>query len=257
MTGLLALFTFMIVCVPVLPEGKQTYGTQSVSVQTTPRTALASGDATGIGRPNALKGHPVSTYSRFVTMMKVLLPVIALALIVLVVAWPYLKFNDTRFSIGFTTLRVGNVEDPAMINPRFQGADKDRQTFSITADIAKNLLNGDKSIKLEMPKADISLEDGSWLVVTAKNGIYVRQNETLTLNEQVNLFHDSGYEFRTESAVIDLTKGTASGTVSVEGQGPFGNLKAEGFRLVDKGKTIYFTGKSKLTIYPGAGGTLK
>ena len=190
-------------------------------------------------------------------MMKVLLPVIALALIVLVVAWPYLKINDARFHIGFKAMKVGNVEDPAMINPRFQGADKDRQTFSITADIAKNLLKGGKSVELEMPKADISLEDGSWLVLTAKSGIYVRKNETLTLNDQVNLFHDSGYEFRTESAVIDLTKGTASGTVSVSGQGPFGNLKAEGFHLVDKGKTIYFIGKSKLTIYPAAGGDLK
>jgi lipopolysaccharide export system protein LptC len=253
----LALFMFMIVCVLGLPEGKQIYGTQSVSVQTTPRSALPSGDAIGIGRPNDLHDHPVSTYSRFVTMMKVLLPVVALALIALVVAWPYLKLSDTRFSIGFTALKVGNIEDPAMINPRFQGADKDSQTFSITADIAKNLLKGNKSVELQMPKADISLEDGSWLVVTAKRGIYVRQNETLTLNEQVNLFHDSGYEFRTESAVIDLTKGTASGTVSVAGQGPFGNLKAEGFRLVDKGKTIYFMGKSKLTVFPGAGGGVR
>ena len=247
----------MIVCVPELPEGKQTNGTQSVSVQTTPGTALAGGDANGIGRPNALQGQPVTTYSRFVTMMKVLLPIVALALIVLVVSWPYLKFNDTRFSISFTALKVGNVEDPAMINPRFQGADKDRQTFSITADIAKNLLKGGQSIELEMPKADISLDDGSWLVLTAKSGVYVRQNETLTLNEQVNLFHDSGYEFRTESAVIDLTEGTASGTVPVAGQGPFGNVKAEGFRLVDKGKTIYFKGKSKLTIYPYAGRALE
>ena len=225
-----------------------------MSVQTTPRAVLASGDATGIRRPNALQGHPVSTYSRFVIMMKVLLPVVALVLIGLVVAWPYLKLKDTRFSIGITALKVGSVEDPAMINPRFQGSDKDSQTFSITADIAKNLLKGNKSIELEMPKADISLEDGSWLVVTAKSGIYKRQNETLTLNGQVNLFHDSGYEFRTESVAIDLTKGTASGTVSVAGQGPFGSLKAEGFHLVDKGKTIYFMGKSKLTIFPGAGG---
>jgi lipopolysaccharide export system protein LptC len=225
-------------------------GTQEVSGQTTSGTAL-------VGSGTREIGHTVRTYSRFVTMMKVLLPVIALVLIVLVVAWPYLKINDARFNIGFTALKVGNVEDPAMINPRFQGADKDRQTFSITADIAKNLLKGGKSVELEMPKADISLEDGSWLVLTAKNGIYVRQDETLTLNDQVNLFHDSGYEFRTESAVIDLTKGTASGTASVAGQGPFGNLKAEGFHLVDKGKTIYFIGKSKLTIYPYAGGALR
>jgi lipopolysaccharide export system protein LptC len=250
MSGLLELFTFMIACVLVLREGEKIDGTQQVSVQTTSGTALV-----GVGTREI--GHTVRTYSRFVTMMKVLLPVIALVLIVLVVAWPYLKINDARFNIGFTALKVGNVEDPAMINPRFQGADKDRQTFSITADIAKNLLKGGKSVELEMPKADISLEDGSWLVLTAKSGIYVRQDETLTLNDQVNLFHDSGYEFRTESAVIDLTKGTASGTVSVAGQGPFGNLKAEGFHLVDKGKTIYFIGKSNLTIYPRAGGALR
>ena len=250
MSVLLESFTYMIACVPVLREGGKTNETKEVSIQTTSRTAQAGGGTREIG-------HPVRTYSRFVTMMKVLLPVIALALIVLVVAWPYLKINDTRFNIGFTALKVGNVEDPAMINPRFQGADKDRQPFSITADIAKNLLKGGKSVELEMPKADISLEDGSWLVLTAKSGVYVRQDETLTLNDQVNLFHDSGYEFRTESAVIDLTKGTASGRVSVTGQGPFGNLKAEGFHLVDKGKTIYFIGKSKLTIYPYAGGALK
>jgi len=225
-----------------------------MSAPLNPKPAFAAGsNLDGIGRPNELHGQPVQGYSRFVTLMKVLLPVIALMLIVLVVAWPYLKLSDSRFSIGFTALRVGNVEDPAMINPRFLGADKDKQTFSITADIAKNLLNADKSVELEMPKADISLDDGSWLVVTAKTGIYVRQSETLTLNDQVNLFHDSGYEFRTQSADIDLTSGTASGSVPIEGQGPFGKLKAEGFRLVDKGKTIYFTGKSKLTIYPGAG----
>lgn len=221
----------------------------SASLNPNPNLTVAD----GIGRPNVLHGQPIQGYSRFVVWMKFLLPVLALLLIVLIVVWPYLKLNDTRFNIGFTALRVGNVEDPAMINPRFLGADKDRQTFAITADIAKNLLNGEKSVELEMPKADISLDDGSWLVITAKNGIYVRQNETLTLKEQVNLFHDSGYEFRTESANIELTTGIASGSSPIEGQGPFGRLQAEGFRLVDKGKTIFFTGKSKLTIYPGAG----
>lgn len=242
----------MIVCVPVLPEPKSIEGTQKthrMNASMTPNSAVIGAD--GIGRPNALHGHPVKGYSRFVALMKVLLPVAALLLIVLVVAWPYLKLNDTRFSIGFSALKVGNVEDPAMINPRYLGTDSEKQTYSITADIAKNLLNADKSIELEMPKADISLDDGTWLVVTAKSGTYVRQKETLTLNDQVNIFHDSGYEFRTQSADIELTRGIASGSVPIEGQGPFGRLKAEGFRIVDKGKTIYFTGKTKLTIYPG------
>ena len=185
--------------------------------------------------------------------MKVLLPGVALVLIILVVAWPHLKLQGTRFRIGFSALKAGDAEDPSMLNPRFLGADKTQQTFSVTADIAKNLLNNKKSVELEMPKADIALDDGTWLVLTAETGIFTRLEETLELKGSVNMFHDSGYEFRTEQADINLTDGSATGSVAVVGQGPFGILNAEGFRLIDKGKTIYFTGKSKLTMYPGAG----
>ena len=37
----------------------------------------------------------------------------------------------------------------------------------------------------------------------------------------------------------------------MEGQGPFGDLNGEGFVLREKGKTIIFTGKARLLIYPG------
>ncbi|MHA1597086.1 MAG: LPS export ABC transporter periplasmic protein LptC [Alphaproteobacteria bacterium] len=207
------------------------------------------------GRQTSERPDGASTrlYSRFVTWMKILLPGVALLLIVLVVAWPHMKLQDTRFRIGFSALKAGDDEDPSMINPRFLGTDKERQTFSVTADIAKNLLNNKKSVELEMPKADIALDDGTWLVLTAETGIFTRAEETLELRGSVNMFHDSGYEFRTERADVDLTNGTATGDVPVIGQGPFGVLSAEGFRLIDKGKTIYFTGQSKLVMYPGAG----
>ena len=102
-----------------------------------------------------------------------------------------------------------------------------------------------------MPKADITLDDGTWLVLTAKNGVFRQVKKTLDLTGAVNLFHDSGYEFQTSKAKIDLQKGLARGSAPVRGQGPFGELQGEGFRLLNKGKTIVFTGKSKLVIYPG------
>ena len=103
-----------------------------------------------------------------------------------------------------------------------------------------------------MPKADITLEDGTWLVLTANDGEYSREEKALNLAGQVNLYHDSGYEFRTERAAIDLTTGTALSNDPVSGQGPFGRLAAAGFRMMNKGKVIHFLGKSKLTLYPGA-----
>lgn len=192
-------------------------------------------------------------YSRFVQMMKFLLPAVAALLIALILVWPYLKTEDILFRISFAALTADQTEDPSMVNPRYLGIDKDNQSFSITADLARNLGQGSMSVELEMPKADITLEDGSWLVVTAENGIYQRLEQTLKLTGSVNLYHDSGYEFRTAEARVDLEKGTAAGTAPIRGQGPFGDLQAEGFRLIDKGRTIIFTGKSKLVLYPGIG----
>jgi lipopolysaccharide export system protein LptC len=94
-------------------------------------------------------------------------------------------------------------------------------------------------------------------MLTAKSGIFRQAKKTLDLTGAVNLFHDSGYEFKTSKAVIDLQKGVASGSEAVRGHGPFGEMQGEGFRLFDKGKTIIFTGKSKLVIFPGLGKSAK
>ena len=192
-------------------------------------------------------------YSRFVSMSKMILPVVALLLIALIVAWPYMKVKDTRFRLGFSAVSAGDTDDPSMLNPRFMSADKDNQTFFVTADIARNLLKGKAVVQLEMPKADISLADGTWLVMTAESGIFGRAKKELDLSGSVNLFHDSGYEFRTEKARVDLKNGIATGESPISGQGPFGEIEGQGFVLDKEHKSILFTGKSRVIIFPGIG----
>ena len=211
-------------------------------------------DLSGSNNNGEVRGHS-RLYSRFVSLMKLVLPFLALVVIALVIAWPHLDTTDIRFQIGFAAPQLTDAEDPSMINPRYVGTDKDNQPFSLTADLARNLTGSGTQVELEMPKADITTQDGTWLVLTAKNGIYAREAKTLKLNGKVNLFHDQGYEFQTNRALIDLAAGTASGDDPVEGQGAFGYLTANGFQLTDKGRTIQFRGKSKLTFYPRTGGT--
>ncbi len=193
-------------------------------------------------------------YSRFVNLMKVLLPAVAVVLVILVGVWPHLQTKDNRFRIGLSTLKNRDAKDPAMINARFMGTDKNAQPFAITADFAKNLVEGTATVELEVPKADMMLDDGTWLALTAETGIYSRETQTLELVGAVNLFHDSGYEIRTAKARIDFVQGAASGTDPVRGHGPFGELVAEGFDLENKGTIIRFTGKSKLVLFPGTDG---
>ncbi len=206
-----------------------------------------------LGFENRGPRRHTAAYSQFVRAMKFLLPATALLLIGLIIAWPHIDVPDAKFRIGFADLTVKEADDPSMLNPRYIGSDDDDQPYSVTAEIARRLSASGSVIELDSPKADISLEDGTWLVLTARRGVYGQEAETLDLVGSVVLYHDSGYEFLTEKAKIDLEQSSAEGNQPVRGQGPFGNLQAEGFRLVDKGKTIYFTGKSKLVIYPGAG----
>ncbi len=196
-------------------------------------------------------------YSRFVSIMKFALPATALALIVLIFLWPQIRMVDTRFNIGFARLKATKSEDPSMVNARYVGTDKNNQPFSITADLAKDLLSGSAAIELEMPKADLALKNGTWLALTANSGVYNQKKKQLDLQGAVNLFHDSGYEFKTSKLSIDLDAGRAQSDQKVRGQGPFGQLQAEGFHLVNGGKSIFFTGKAKLIISPKAAGSTK
>ena len=213
--------------------------------------AIRPGASDVEGRPPGPSPFRRGGYSRFVAIAKIVLPLAAAALLVLVWAWPSLRGTDPRFRLGFSDLLTRETAGPSMINPRYVGTDKDHKPFSITSDVARNSANDRMKIDLDVPKGDIVLNDGSWLMLTAETGVYARTAKTLDLFGGVTLFHDGGYEIRTDVAYVNLEKGTAEGDQPVRGQGPFGSLVAEGFHLLDKGKIIHFTGKSKLVIHPG------
>lgn len=191
-------------------------------------------------------------YSRFVAVMKWMLPAIAIALIVLVASWPYVKPKTEMISIQSLILGTMEKGGPSVVNARYLGADDQGRPFAVSADEANNLSLNSQVIELTMPKADMGLDDGTWVFLTADEGRFDRAGKALKLTGSVDLFHDSGYEFRTSVAHVDLSRGLVWGDEPVSGQGTFGVLHAEGFRLKNGEKTIRFLGKSKLTLYPDA-----
>ncbi|MBF0250329.1 MAG: LPS export ABC transporter periplasmic protein LptC [Alphaproteobacteria bacterium] len=211
----------------------------------------------GWGKPRGGPGvRPGRGYSRFVVGMKFLLPFLALILIALVIIWPRLNSEET-FRIGFSLVRLSDKTEPGMDNARYVGVDDKRQPYTVTADLAR--LDSDSSaVSMEMPKADLTLEDGTWLVLTADNGRFLQKEDKLELEGGVNLFHDTGYEMETQQLIMDLKKNTAVSNTPVHGHGPFGEIKSQGLRLIDKGQVIHFTGPARLTLYAsrndGAGG---
>lgn len=214
---------------------------------TTDDRAVQKLDSLKSKQPPRLSGR--NPYSLFVGFLKVLLPALAVALVLLVVAWPQLVPDERQFRIGVAEISLEQAESLSMLNARFDGLDSNNQPFTVTADLATQDSGDSPVVDLELPKADITMHDGTWLAVTANSGRYQREDGVVDLNGDVVLFHDQGFEFRTDTATVDLNASEARGSDPVHGQGPLGILDAEGFRLVDKGQRIFFTGKSRLIIY--------
>jgi len=159
----------------------------------------------------------------------------------------------------------GQVVDPTLINNmpaeapkaevtvddvKYDGKDSKGRPYSITADSASHADGDDRHIALKKPLADIIMSTGAYVALTANDGVLDRDADIVTLNGDVTLFHDNGLSFQTDSATIHLKDKTAEGSDPVEGQNGDGELISQGFRVLDDGDTIVFTGKAYMKIYP-------
>lgn len=198
-------------------------------------------------RPAAAR---VRHYSRFVYLTKLALPATACGLLLLIAAWPRLEgvFETVRFAAP--RIDLSEARDLHMAKARYTGIDRQNRPFTVTAVVARQKPKLDGLITLEQPRGDLTTTSGNWLELSASAGFYQPQPQLLDLFGEVALFQDKGNEFHSATAHVDMAAGTAEGDDPVTGQGPFGNVTAEGFRILDRGDTIVFTGHAKLEIRP-------
>jgi lipopolysaccharide export system protein LptC len=201
-------------------------------------------------QPGQAPVRPKHRRGKSVQVLKMGLP------LVMVVTLGYLGYwwLQSRGTVVDTTLianQPSNEEAEVTVNDvKYDGKDKKGRPFSITADSASHADGDDRHISLKKPLADITMTSGAYVALTANDGILDRDADIVTLNGDVTLFHDNGLSFQTDSATIDLKNKTAEGSDPVEGQNGDGELVAQGFRVLDDGDTIEFTGKAYMKIYP-------
>jgi lipopolysaccharide export system protein LptC len=198
-------------------------------------------------RPHASIGRG---YSRFVGLAKRILPGVALVLLAIVAIWPRLQTEVERVRFTLPRLDPRDAQDLRMVNARFTGLDKQNRPYVVTADVARQNPSVDDLVSLEGPKGDLTTSSGNWFELDAYTGLYQPDAQLLDLFGNVELFQDKGNEFHTDSAHVDMAKGNAEGNDPVAGQGPFGQVTGQGFRIRDHGAVIVFTGHAHLQLAP-------
>jgi lipopolysaccharide export system protein LptC len=192
-----------------------------------------------------------------VRALKVLLPMVMVVTVGYLVYW-WFESRGTVVDPQVVQQVPQDTKAEVTVNDiKYDGKDKKGRPYSITADSASHADGDDRHISLKKPMADIVMASGAYVALTANDGVLDRDADLVTLNGDVTLFHDNGLSFQTASATIHLKDKTAEGNAPVEGQNGDGELTSQGFRVLDDGDTIEFTGKAYMKIYPknkGQGG---
>lgn len=187
-------------------------------------------------------------YSRCVALLKRVLPLVGLMLLVLVAVWPRLGPLLESVRLGFPFIDLREARELRMLNPRYAGIDRLNRPYVLTSAIGRQVPNRDDLMSLEQPRAEMTMRRGATVVVTAVTAMYQSQSQLLDLFDDVNLVHENGTRFVTRSAHVNVSTNTAEGHEPVVGHGPSGDIAAQGFRILEKGDTIIFTGQSNLLL---------
>jgi lipopolysaccharide export system protein LptC len=221
-----------------------------------------------------------------ITALKIVLPLIAVGCVAYIVIWsrqaPIVHPIDVVADVN-----QKNLSDVTVKQVKYDGVDAMNRPFSITAESAVQPqaqapaptpkpaagdsdeelpakteskpapapAEADNVVNLKQLVADMTLSDGAWVAVTADSGVFHRDESRVDLSGNVTLFHDTGLQFETDAATVDLKNDTASGDQPVEGQNPDGTLAAQGFEVRDNGQTVVFTGRAYMKIYPKKSGS--
>ena len=176
---------------------------------------------------------------------KILLPAAALLLLASVALWPELEGVSDRARVAMRGFG-GTVEGARVANARYNGMDQRGRPFTITARTASQ--RDPDRVDFTLPVGDMTLENGTWLNLKAKQGVFIRKAEQLDLSRDVVLYRDDGTTLTTASATLEIKAGVASSAEPTHAEGPFGVLDSAGFTTLDKGEAIQFWGPVRVEL---------
>lgn len=191
-------------------------------------------------------------YSRFIRRLRLILPMMALALGVVVLTWKLMEDRQTEaIATGLPLPAMGRNE---LINPRFESRDEKGQPFTITAARALQDSTRTDLVVLQEPHGEMILGEGDILRIQADKGAFSQDAQRLVLNENVELSTDLHYVLNSASLHVDLAQGHAWSDDAVAGHGPAGTLHAAGMRAQSAQEHLIFVGPARLVLTDTGGG---
>lgn len=188
------------------------------------------------------------SYTRFVKIMRLVLPLAALLVVGVVMAWPRMEQAITPLTPENISQTPQAITQNELISPRFEGADSRNNPYILIAQRATQSAQNPDIMLLEQPQGDIDLGDADKLLVTARKGTYRQNAGKLLLEGDVRLTHSNGYQMDTSRLSIDVKAQESRTDQPVTVTGPAAALQATGMEARNNDGLLIFTGPATLIL---------
>ncbi len=192
----------------------------------------------------------VTLHSRVVAWLKVILPLIAIA--ILSTLFLVSRTIDPSDAIPYAEVDVEDrIREPRMTAPSYAGVTKDGTSISLVADTARPA-GTEGAATADAVTATLTTPDGATTLITAATAALDSRTRRLDLGGGVEVVTAQGYRITTDSlsAALDRTRVESTGAISADG--PLGRLDAGHMALSqrDEGYVLLFQKGVKLVYLP-------
>lgn len=198
-----------------------------------------------------------NSYSRFVAWLKIILPLLALA--ILSTMFLISRTVDPSQTIPFAEVDPKELaSDQRISGPNYSGVTRDGSAISLSAETARPIGTDPTGLSAQLLNAKIETSGGVEIDILATDGNVDTANKVATLSGGVRLTTSTGYDIGTEQiqARLDVTNISTAGPVIATG--PFGRVEAGHMQLTRSPESpngedylLVFNGGVKLVYEPG------
>ena len=186
-------------------------------------------------------------YSVFIKSLKYVLLLFSVSILILVFynnnyiekekVYSDFSYNEIDFQAARQVLR----------KPTFIGIDKKNQPFKVMANKATRLKNEPNIFNLEKPTGEINTGKEKFFL-SGDIGVFYKNVEQLEVKGNVKFNNGDAMTFTTSEMYFDFKKEILSGNKRVNGKKNNSVIVSEGFKILNNGEQIFFTGKTKLKL---------
>lgn len=189
-----------------------------------------------------------NSYSRFILWAKIILPLLALAILstVFLLARPV----DPSKAIPYARVDVKElVREKGITAPNYSGVTRDGAAISVSAQSAKpDKKVGNEALIAEGFHAEIELPDGAVIRISSDEGSLDNRAQTASLMGDVSITNSIGYVVKSERVDASLLDARFASDEPVSAVGPAGKITAGSLELIHRNQNYLLVFKNGVKL---------